>query len=641
MKKIKLLLVLLMMSLGLFFVGSNVYASYSSFFADDFDVHNFSFTYKDQLYSFPEDSLSSFGPNDFLVVENSVSAKKMAAVVGVFWGEYQKANNIDKIYYENLDSNNYFLSARHNFGCTAYTNEWVSGFSLGYYKGYDWLAEYLLDYDLKLMSVDIDAKNDKVLFDIYVNKSSISSISSINLNGNSYALTKDENASIGSSQSYYLNLSTILANETVTDSTVCIDFIINQFTGTKSETSGTALTCNIDNFTYFRKKVNIVIKIEAECFEKNVDLAYKKSGFHPFNPYTTINQRMTYLGFNLENNGVKITNAYQIGIELETSDRYVINDQGKQTTQLIKGNNYPAIFYQVKDLAVDNDNYQKLINENSKGLTKEVLSKLFLLSNQNGDYLAYPDKESGLHLVDESLQKIHNNDNRYIINNRAVDSYCDFLSKELGKTINHSDLLRNTAFGRLLEQNNDLDVDNDKVASFWNKYDYSFAVDSDIVNNVDSNGVIQSKIKVIDCWTYTEEGQAIYGTSCANGFFVTEDKKVVNQFGEVQTDYSVNEDNLIIDSEGNVIDYNSKTKTYKLTEVEKDTNSDILGAFNHFFNNIGKGIGNIGNFFSSIGNSFGNLGSVVKGILIVVITVIVVYIGFKLLFGLKTFFERR
>ena len=169
MKKIKLLLLLLMTSLGLFFVGSNVFASYSSFFADDFDVHNFSFTYKNELYSFPEDSLSSFGPNDFLVVENSVSAKKMAAVVGVFWGEYQKAKNIEKIYYQNLDSNDYFLSARHNFGLTAYQNEWVSGFSLGYYKGYDWLAEFLLDYDLKLMSVDIDAKNDKVLFDIYVN----------------------------------------------------------------------------------------------------------------------------------------------------------------------------------------------------------------------------------------------------------------------------------------------------------------------------------------------------------------------------------------------------------------------------------------------------------------------------------------
>ena len=274
-------------------------------------------------------------------------------------------------------------------------------------------------------------------------------------------------------------------------------------------------------------------------------------------------------------------------------------------------------------------------------MTKEVLSKQFILSNQDGDYLAYPSKESGLSLVDESLQKIHNNDNRYIINNRAVDSYCDYLSKELGKTINHSDLLSNTAFGRLLEQNNKLDVDNDKVASFWNNYDYSFAVDSDIVNNVDSNGVIQSKIKVIDCWTYTEEGQAIYGTSCANGFFVTEDKKVVNQFGEVQNGYSVNEDKLIVDSEGNVIDYNSKTKTYKLTEVEKDTNSDILGAFNHFFNNLGKGIGNIGNFFSNIGSSFGNLGNVVKGVLIVVITVIVVYLGFKLLFGLKMFFERR
>lgn len=640
MKKIKLGLLFVMMSLGFFFIGANVSANYSSFFADDFDVHNFSFTYKDQEYSFPVDSLSSFGPNEFLKVENSVSAKKMASVVGVFWGEYQKAHNIDMIVYQNLDTNNNFLSARHNFGCTQYQNEWVSGFSLGYYKGYDWLAEYLIDYDLKLMSVDIDVQKDKILFDIYVNKNSITAISSVTLNGNVYALTKDESASVGSSQSYTLSLSSILANETVTDATVCVDFMINQFTGTKDEASGTALTCNVDNFTYFRKKVSLVIKIEAECFEKNVALEYKKSGFHLFNQYTTVNQRMTYLGFNLENNGVKIKNAYQIGIELETSDRYIINDQGKQTTQLINGNKYPAIFYQIKDLGEDLEGFKKLVNDNTKGLTKEALSKQFLLSNQNGEYLAYPGKDSGLSLVDESLQKIHNNDNRFIINNRAVDSYCDYLSKELGKQINHYDLLYNTAFGRLLEQNNDLDVDNDKVASFWNKYDYSFAVDSDIVNNVDSNGVTQSRIKVIDCWSYTEEGQAIYGTSCANGFFVTEDKKVVNQYGEIQNGYSVNEDNLIIDSEGNVVDYNSKTTTYKLTEVEKDTN-DILSAFNNLFNNIGKGIGNIGNFFSNIGNSFGNLGSVVKGVLIVVITVLVVYFGFKVILGLKLFFERR
>ena len=603
------------------FDGGNFFGTGTAF--SDY-MSTTSFEYDDVKMGWLANDWSTFiYGNESVKADSSYNAKRLSAVVGAYWGAYQEANDISMIVYEDLESNTDFAATRHVFGLTSYQDEYVEGFELGYYKGFEWLGEFIHDFDWNLNDIYFNENDSFLYFKFYQNKLTLGDLSSVTIKDVDYALTKVPGQDGLSEQLYYLkDFSTLLTNLNVSDTDVAVDIYIDKFNGLK-DGEASEVTCNEDNFTYYRKQVATQIEASGTTIQKAV--TYKWFA-NPFNQ-VSYDQILTGVGFNLtDKNGKALENVIDITLAFQTPKTYKINKNGKTTGEVVAEEQAIVNTYDVID-----DESLLLYNSLKKGASNQgvTLTRYAVFTLFSG-----PVGLVGNLLYDQSqsnnwsyFNKLHNNfecySNAYLLNNRNMDYTLDMIYDDNSYTPDKAFQIKSVLhdFWKL-----DCSAEKNKeIKDLWNNYNYSFVVPTHLLDTNVGDGV--EKVAVIKITYMTDENEVRLGTTTSSGLFINDNNKVVNVYGEEQSGYEA-VDGIIYNQDGEVIDYNSKTELLNATSVKSPTESELVELFDSIFEKVSNSTNNLfnSNPFSGIANATQNVLNILVGALAIVA---VVFIGSK------------